>query len=63
LLGLYANVIVNVEFSFYTAETSMSYLPRSNPHGWGVAWFNGREWRLFKEPLALHESRRPQGHA
>jgi glutamine amidotransferase len=41
----------------------MSYLSRSNPDGWGVAWFNGREWRLFKEPLALHESRRARGIA
>jgi glutamine amidotransferase len=41
----------------------MSYLSRFNPDGWGVAWFNGREWRLFKEPLALHESRRARSIA
>jgi glutamine amidotransferase len=56
LFGLYANVPVNVAFSFYEARTSMSELSRRNPNGWGVAWFDGREWHLEKEPRALYES-------
>jgi len=56
LFGLYANVPVNVAFSFYEAGTSMSELSRRNPDGWGVAWFDGREWHLEKEPWALYES-------
>jgi len=56
LFGLYANVPVNVEFSFFMAETSMADLSRLNPHGWGVAWFDGRGWGLVKEPRPLRES-------
>ena len=58
LFGLYANVPVSVTFSFYEARTSMYELSRRNPHGWGIAWFDGHRWHLEKEPLALYESKK-----
>jgi len=39
LFGLYANVPVNVTFSFYEARTSMYELSRRNPDGWAVSVF------------------------
>jgi len=58
LFGLYANRLVNVEFSFFETARSLKYLSTFNPSGWGIAWFNGKEWRLHREPIALYESRR-----
>ena len=57
LFGLVSNVLVDVYFSFYSSPiSSFVELSRYNPHGWGVAWFNGNEWCLFKEAKALYES-------
>lgn len=56
LFGLYANMPVDVEFSFYHARNSMVRLSHDNTSGWGIAWFNGVEWELFKEPFALYGS-------
>lgn len=63
LFGLYANMPVDVEFSFYYAENSMVRLSLSNYSGWGIAWFNGVEWELVKEPFALYGSERARSTA
>ena len=58
LFGLYANRLVDVRFSFYVARDSFAELSYWNPHGWGVAWFDGTQWRIYKEPRPLYESDR-----
>ncbi|ABN69781.1 glutamine amidotransferase, class-II [Staphylothermus marinus F1] len=57
LFGLYANKPVDVRFSFYETPVK-SFVEQSvwNPEGWGIAWFNGEEWRIYKEPRALYSS-------
>ena len=62
LFGLYANKLVGVEFSFFEAKKSIEQLSRSNPNGWGVAWFDGRKWCLHKEPRPLYESESAREH-
>jgi glutamine amidotransferase len=56
LFGLYANKSVNVYFSFFEARKSLKKQSYGNPHGWGIAWFNGSEWKLYKEPQPLYKS-------
>ncbi len=56
LFGLYANKLVNVYFSFFEARKSLKKQSYRNPHGWGIAWFNGSEWKLYKEPQPLYKS-------
>ena len=57
LFGLYANKPVNVHFSFYESPVeSFSKQSLRNPHGWGIAWFDEKEWHLYKEPCPLFES-------
>ncbi|MCC6054856.1 MAG: class II glutamine amidotransferase [Thermosphaera sp.] len=63
LFGLYANIPVDVEFSFYHAENSMAQLSHYNYSGWGIAWFNGVKWELVKEPSALHVSKKARSTA
>jgi len=63
LFGLYANIPVDVEFSFYHAENSMAQLSHYNYSGWGIAWFNGVKWELVKEPIALHKSEKARSTA
>jgi glutamine amidotransferase len=52
LFGLYANRSVDVEFSWRSLEE----LSKSNPDGWGIAWFDGNSWHLHKEPGPLYKS-------
>jgi glutamine amidotransferase len=61
LFGLYANEAVNVQFSFYEAKESIEKLSLGNPDGWGIAWYNGNEWHLYKEPGPLYESYKAKG--
>jgi len=57
LFGLYANRPVDVLFSFYMApEESFADLSRWNPHGWGIAWLDGGQWRIYKEAGPLYKS-------
>jgi len=63
LFGLYANIPVDVEFSFYHAKNSMAQLSHYNYSGWGIAWFNGVKWMLVKEPIALYESEKARSTA
>jgi predicted glutamine amidotransferase len=48
--------IVNVYFSFFEAERSFEDLSRKNPDGWGIAWFDGFKWSLYKEMMPLYMS-------
>jgi predicted glutamine amidotransferase len=63
LFGLYANIPVDVEFSFYHAKNSIAQLSHYNYSGWGIAWFNGEKWELVKEPSALHVSKKARSTA
>ena len=56
LFGLYANKLVNTYFSFFEAKRSFENLSREHSQGWGIAWFDGFKWDLYKEPQSLHES-------
>ena len=56
LFGLYANKLVNAYFSFFEAKRSFENLSREHSQGWGIAWFDGFKWDLYKEPQSLHES-------
>jgi glutamine amidotransferase len=56
LFGLYANKLVNVYFSFFEARKSLKEQSHRNPHGWGIAWFDGFKWDLYKEPQPLYKS-------
>jgi glutamine amidotransferase len=56
LFDLYANKLVNVYFSFFEAERGFENLSREHSQGWGIAWFDGYKWDLYKEPQSLHES-------
>ncbi len=63
LFGLYANRLVDVYFSFYRSpKESFVRLSYDNPSGWGVAWFNGREWHIYKEPRPLYSSTKAKEH-
>ncbi len=58
LFGLYANMPVNVVFSFFeTPVSSLEELSYDNPSGWGVAWLDDRGWHIYKEPTPLYSSR------
>ena len=62
LFGLYANKLVNVYFSFFEAERSFEDLSKKNPDGWGIAWFDGFKWSLYKEMMPLYMSSRAKEH-
>jgi len=46
----------DVEFSFYKARKSLEKLSKEHQHGWGIAWFDGVSWHLYKEPRPLYMS-------
>jgi len=57
LFGLYANKNVDVRFSFYkTPRRSFALQSYKHYHGWGIAWFDGVQWQIYKEPKPLYES-------
>jgi predicted glutamine amidotransferase len=60
LFGLYANRNVDVRFSFYKADKSFVEQSCKNPSGWGIAWFDGKRWNIYKEPRPLFQSRRAE---
>ena len=63
LFGLYANKPVDVSFSFYKARKSFEKQSESNRQGWGIAWFDGVKWSIYKEPQPLYASRLAKGLA
>jgi len=49
LFGVIANKPVDIEFSFFKADTPFEKFSESNPHGWGIAWYENSTPRVFKE--------------
>jgi len=60
LFGLYANRNVDVRFSFYKADESFVKQSCKNLSGWGIAWFDGKRWNIYKEPRPLFQSSRAE---
>jgi len=56
LFGLSSNKAVRVNFSW------RGFRKRGRIHrdGWGVAWLDDRGWHVYKEPIALYESRKAE---
>jgi len=57
LFGLYANMPVDVCYSFYlTPRGSFESQSERNPNGWGVVWLEDSKWHLYKEAMPLYMS-------
>lgn len=52
LFGLLANKEVGVEFSFLRADKPWRSLGKSNPHGWGIGYYDNGKAMLFKQPIS-----------
>lgn len=53
LLGLNFNQPVRASLSF----RGFRHRGEHNPHGWGIARFDGRACQVFKEPIKAHKSK------
>lgn len=53
LLGLNFNLPVQPSFSF----RGFSHRGEKNPHGWGIARYDGKACQIFKEPINARESK------
>ncbi|MCD6513299.1 MAG: class II glutamine amidotransferase [Candidatus Odinarchaeota archaeon] len=59
LFGLIANKPVNIYFSFFQAKESVKKLSETNPHGWGMGWYDeNKTAKIYKEPLPLYSSKK-----
>ncbi len=52
LFGIIANQPVNIRFSFFHADKPFKKFAKTNPHGWGIAWYQNKKPNLFKESMA-----------
>ncbi len=51
LLGISSNKKVDIQFSL----REFQHRGKVNYHGWGFAFYQGRDWKIIKEPLSLAE--------
>ena len=52
LFGIIANQPVNIKFSFFHADKPFRKFAKTNPHGWGIAWYKEKKPKIFKESMA-----------
>jgi glutamine amidotransferase len=62
LLGVRANKAVDMEFSLLKADTPFRSLADSNPHGWGIGWYEGKEPKVYKEGISAISSQSQLSH-
>jgi len=49
LFGVIANKPVDIEFSFFKADTPFKDFSKKNPDGWGIGWYENDGPKVFKE--------------
>ena len=56
LLGIIANRAVDINFSLSEADKPFKDFGSTNPHGWGIGWYERNVAKVYKEGLSIQES-------
>lgn len=52
LFGVIANKPVDIEFSFFKADTPFKEFSKRNPDGWGIGWYENGKPKVLKEAFS-----------
>ena len=58
LLGIIANRAVDINFSLLKADKPFKDFGSSNPHGWGIGWYERKVAKVYKEGISIQESQK-----